>query len=232
MYQELFFTKKYLIHIFFSQLFFTLCIFGEEPKIFKDKVFFPESKKTIFINPTKKLNNNSSKFDIQKPFIKEQKAIKINNWNLVFIITTRKSFEDKTIEINSYDFLGNSINNLHSKLGEPKIFFLEKTKIIFICNKSSHYNVRQSSIYDINLNLINTIKQYPSTIKCDKSNDDKLFWLISNHIKSKVPILKIKIFNFKGKLLEEKEYNNQSNIQFIFERKEYNISLPKIDFPG
>ncbi len=195
------------------------------------------SRKRLHKTPDEALKANEAYSITETPFV-------ISVWRRVVVIKVSDYFEGGTRELRVYDYKGNLLNRPVSVLANSSgakddVFFMEKTKRIFVGQTSSHFTVKESLLLDVNGAMVKSIAQPEYTVAFGTSEDDQLFWIISVETEiisspelTTKPVWRIDLYSAeRADLVRSEKFYKSEVVKLDYQRKVYTVQVSDPEMP-
>jgi len=96
---------------------------------------------------------------------------------------------------------------------------------------SSHFSVRETSIFDFDLKLIDKQK-HGELIGYGSTSDQELFWYVASHIKDGCICNELVVFDMNGLIIHRFVHDKKEEVDFDFKSKSYKLVVPFPELPG
>ena len=204
--------------------------YAKSPEIIQDKIVFSNGKTLKYVSNAIVKPNTKNNINCDNPATISQLPVIIDEWKRLILIETTFLSEGTTKKLNIYNYSGEQL--AISPLITGEILFLKKTGRIMLAQQSAHYIVAKSFLMDINGNIIKEIKHPNNVFSFSHSEDEKVMWLLSTHIKKEKPFVRVKVFDFNGIFLQTLESFETKTINIDYENNSYKIHIPPPRVPG
>jgi hypothetical protein len=154
----------------------------------------------------------------------------VKPWKKLVVTRTENFFEGSQKEVKVYDYEGNLLNPPARIEGD--VFFLEDAQRIFLGGRSSHGFVDKSYLLDDAGKLVKEIPQPQNVFDFGFSDDGRIIWILSNHVRKGVPVGQVDIIDRNGNKVKTTEFTKAQVIEVSHNGKRYKISLQAPEMPG
>ena len=210
---------------------FIFCGAGDQvPSIEEGKIVFVGGKTVTY--ESKKVLRSPSKEGLSASTVVSisEKPLLIRPWKRIIIVRTENLYEGSTVQILAYDYRGNLLGTSKKISGEA--FFIEGKQRIFLGQKSSHYMVKESYIFDTDAKLIRVIPQSKNVVSFGLSEDGELIWIISSRVQDGKPVGEVQVVDSNGSEIGAFTFSKAQEIKVEHKGRTYKITTEAPDFPG
>lgn len=203
---------------------------SESPEVKENQIIFTRGKslqyernKTLYSDPLEAQKRNEPVSITEIPKV-------IRPWRKLVMTRTENFFEGSQKEVKVYDYEGNLLNPPARIEGD--VFFLEGANRIFLGGRSSHSLVDKSYLLDDDGKLVKEIPQPQNVFDFGFSDDGRIIWILSSHLRSGVPVGQVDIIDSNGNKVKTTEFTKAQVIEVSHHGKRYKISLEAPEMPG
>lgn len=217
-------TIKIGIVLFLSILFNVACAQGT-PQYKDGYIHFPEKPNEIMIRNDV---HNDGTYDIIQKDLFEIVASK----KRVIIIRQKFYGEGSSIFLEFYDFSGNLLSRSDELFGAFTYFTLEKQERFLAAQRTTHFVMDESFLFDFDGKQISTIKHHVEPKQVEATQDEKFILYVSNIMKNSAPYNLLEIFDVKSglKIKEIEELESSCSIRIQGVNYYFKFSTPNV--PG
>lgn len=205
-------------------------VYAGEPTIENGEITFQNGKILNYEISNENYENGSKPYAYSKQQSFAEEPILIRSWERLLIIRVTALYEDKLKSISVYDYSGRLTAPPQKFIGRALI--LTKSERVFLGQQSSHFLIKESILLGKNGELLTKIEQDPNIIQFDYSKDGKLIWIISSELCQQKLITKLKIIDYRGRVIETLFSDVQKEITIKYENRNYRIVLPQPMLPS